>query len=361
MKEIKAIVLKCVMEGQGVAQTDGKEQKFALLKTVGYPVKSIHDNNIFSKKVFTEVDGGKLKATVKISADGIRHAIHIGEHPSHSPNIALHERLKVLFQSNLGTHQRGYLITDTGEVRKSCYSVTDFLEDTGAAPVLELHTCAGMKESSEEDEDSGTSLFFRESLGETSYKGQIVIEPETARTISMSMLQGRLALVESSEASFRENLGKQLGSKIPPSAFYINEESAYHIPEQMIRLTDEQTTLIINNLIEKIASVFISKSQSGYAKMVSIQAKEVIDPLVDYGEDRGWISLASGGVLDREALKTFLSDMSYQNSFTEMPPEKANELLEEYDAQVKEAKALKAKTKKDKKVKAKAAKSQSDS
>lgn len=353
MKDIKAIIVKATLRGHGVVQFDGKDQGYAVNRSKNTLIKNTHDNVSYAKASFAtskDAEGSDvITRTLKISGDGLRHAIHAEEHPFHTPNIAHSDLHKVIFLSNLGTQQRGYLITDTGERKKSTYCITSAKEVSGAVPVLELHSRSGAKETAEsEGSAKDTTLFSRDSVGDTEYEFTMYIDPSEMGMISLSDLQDRRALVDCLVPAFRERLSANLGSAVPEPAYFVKPGSAYQIPEMGILLTQEQVHMMVMDLLRKVASVYISKSQTGYAKITGVQIKAIVDPLTDLDDGTGFVVVKQEGrPFDAGLASSYLE--SFVQSYTECDQERSRQELKDFDDEVKVAKKLAADSRKEKK------------
>ena len=356
MRNIKSLIVKATMTGRGVVQFDGVGQDYAHNISKGTLVKSgsIIGTSTFAKASYSstakDADGKDIiLRTIKISGDGLRHAIHVEEHPFHTPNIAHSDLHKVVFLADLGTLQRGYLITDTGERKKSSYCVTSAKEVSGSIPTLEQHARSGAKEKAKNEGDSkDTTAFGRESIGDTKYEFTLLIDLSELGMISLSDLQDRRALVDSLVPLFRERLSANLGSQVPEAFHFIKKGCAYSIPERGILLNQDQVRVMAVNLLQKIASVFISKSQTGYAKVTDVHIKAIVDPLTDTDDGMGFVTVKDATKsFDKEVIEAYLE--SFQQSYLVVPEDVARAELMEYNDKVAEAKKATADAKKAKK------------
>jgi hypothetical protein len=328
-KTIKSFVVKVILRGHGVVQFDGKDQKYAHNKSKNVPVKAKYDNVSFAKAHFVDIgadkDGNRIiMKFLELSANGIRHATHFKEHPFHTPNIGVHDAYRIPYLANIGTQQRGYLITGTNERRKSCYAVTAAKEISGATPVLEFYSRSGAKDSNENkvsDEDANdTTIHSRDSVGDTVYACTLLIDPIELGFISLSELQDRRALLPESEKIFRAAFGANLGSDVRASSYYVKKDSAYQIPEHGILLTEDQVKFMVADLFRKVASIDIRKSQNGYAKTYEVKVKAVFDPLVDLEtSETGWHTIFDSNGYHQPEVDSVLSeqlDSVYQEKST---------------------------------------------
>ena len=381
MKNIKAILVRATMSGNGVVQFDSKEQKFAHNSSEAL-VKTRNNNVNYGKACFRQIgvhpETGRprISKTLKISADGIRHAIHVEEHPFHTPNVGISPAFRIPYLANLGTIQRGYMITDTEERKKSAYTVTSAIEVGGAIPVLEFFCRSGAKDKNAntdeegrvvaktEDDGKDTTLFSRETTGATRYTFTAAIDVAELGFFSLSSLADRRAVIDSGVEAFSKALSANLGSEVPAPAYFIKEGCAYQIPEKGILLTDDQVKLLILDLLQKMARVSINKSQSGFAQVDSLHIKCVVNPLLDSAIPDIKETVPEGWTLAFDATKGFVLPVdtleSFNRPYKELSSyEDAEALVQELEAQVDSGKAKKREAKVQKREAAKAKKSAS--
>lgn len=363
MKKIKSIIVRATLSGNGVVQFDSKDQKYAHNASEAL-VKTRNNNVNYAKACFRQIgthpESGRprISKTLKISADGIRHAIHAEEHPFHTPNVGISPAFRIPYLANLGTIQRGYMITDTEERKKSCYTVTSAIEISGAIPVLEFFCRSGAKDKNAntdeegrvltktEDDDKDTTLFSRETTGNTLYTFTAAIDTSELGFFSLSSLADRRAVIDSGVEAFRKALSDNLGSEVPAPAYFTKEGCAYQIPEKGILLTDSQVKVMVLDLLQKMARVSINKSQCGYAQVDSLFIKCVVNPLCDSAIPDAKETAPEGWTLAYDATKGFvLPDdtlESFCRPYKELPSyEDAEALVQDLESQVDSGKAKK--------------------
>ena len=350
METVKSLKVVITLQGQGVVQTDGKEVGYAVNKCDGTLVKSFHDNTSYAKSSFRTGKEGLLGRDIKISGDGLRHAIHVLEHPYHTPNVYIHDALKLAYIANIGTMQRGYLCADSGERRKSIYCITPAYEKSGAVPLLEQHSRSGAKTSSEDGGAKDTTIFSRESLGATTYEAEMYIDISEAGFIPLSDLADRRAINDDLVTEFRRILGEQLGSTVPEPAFFVRKYSAYRTPEKGIQLDPQQVKMIVLDLLTKVASINISKSQAGYARAVQVVVTPILNGLGKCGKS-STVFNAAAGEMDFRGLSTVLDNLS--SDYEKTDTDAAVALIKDLETRKKAEADAKKKAKADKKGKKK--------
>lgn len=364
MKNVKSICLKVSMVGNGVVQYDSKDQKHAHNRCTNVPLYANNNNNAFAKACFRKSSNPKdtkdLEKTIKISADGLRHAIHIEEHPFQNPNVGLSTFSRIAFLSNPGTLLRGYLVADANiSIRKkSCYAVTSAHEVSDAVPTMEFFSRSGARAANSEkaqDDGSDTSIHSRETAGATRYQFELLIDPAELGFIPMDDLQDRRAVLDADKELFRASLASNLGlASVPDASYYVKAGSAYQIPERGIMLPSDVVKSLVASLIRKVAGIHISKSQSGYAQVDSIECIAINAP-VDDPNGESVTLMPSGGRLDLTLFENLVQ--SFATVYKEQSLEEALSVRTEIDKQVTDAQAAskaKKKAKKDDKEKAKA-------
>lgn len=364
MTKSKTILVKAEMIGKGVVQFDSNEQKWVHNQCSG--VQLVRHNNVSlakaSYKVIGKDENGKdiLQKTLKISGDGLRHAAHVEAMPYHTPNIAVHPAIKIKFQGSIDAQQRGYFLVDEGksERRKSCYAITSASEISGAKTIIETHSRSGAKEVNADKEvgDAGdTSFFARESVGETRYGFTAAINLEELSFIPISDLFDRRAIIDDHVDAFRAELSKNLGMPVPAPAYFTRKGTSYAVPEKGIKLSSEAVKFLAIDLIKKLAGINIQKSQTGFAKVLSLSVKLVNDPLVDTeSSPEGWITVRVDG--SAVSLSELQSSLDPESGYEEVNLEEAEATLKKFDEAIKAAVVAKREDKKEKKAKEKKSK-----
>jgi hypothetical protein len=323
MSKIKSIAIKGTLAGQGVIQFDGNDNSYlnGQCKNSYFGGKREKNEN-YGKYVYIMTEDENKKSIVerklKLSSDGIRHFIHIAEHPVQIPSINKNKTAFVKYIANLGTLERGFMIADKGSEfdglkRKSVYNITDAIEKTGALPILETYSRSGEKQEKEdEDSKSDTTFFKRESVGETSYEFEGFINLAELAFIPMSHYHDRESINEGIVEEFRVELGKNLqraynrlskeyhelarikfDSLVAEPSYYTKnaEDNAFDVPEKGILLTEGQALTIAYDLLDKMQNIYWSKAQTGFAKTVNLAVKGIVNIFNDLNNDSGFISL----------------------------------------------------------------------
>jgi len=322
----KTLALKLTLSGQDIVQFNGNKDGYLRKRCENrfFYDDASNKNMLFAKVVIEKVgvdDSGKdiLNQYLKISGDGLRHAIHIKEHPIHIPDVCRDKEAYINFVANLGTLQRGFLIADGASdfnnlKRSSAYCLTDAI-DYNTPIKMDVHSRSGEKKKKTEDVDSDnmkgdTTLTARENAGKTQYHSTGFINLSELSFIPMGIHHDRQTINEGIVDEYRTRLGhnlrnayERLNKKYPaklspnfisevpaPSYYKRTVEDAYAVPEMGILLTNEQLQVIVLDLLDKINNIFISKSQGAYAYTTDLQIK-AIDEINDMKNDDGFFTL----------------------------------------------------------------------
>lgn len=337
MKDVKSIFFELSLKGRGIVNFDSKDQKWYWNQQADVSLVR-YDNISFGKGNYKKLENGKLKKTLKISSDCLRHAIHIEGHPFHTVNILHNEDARIKFLSHVDTLLRGYMLTDTMEKKKSCYVISSAENISDSVSSIEIHSRSGAKEiKKNEEDDSDNSFFGRETVGDTHYVSQGAVGIKELRFISLDDKFDRRALQSDCAKKYIACLAKTLGSPVSEPAYYQIKGSAYQIPEFGILLTDEQVKFLLKTLFEKMESISIGKSQVGYAMEDSLKFKVVQNPL----KDKMWDKDNWNTTLD-------LDTLTFDNPYEKVDADAAVALHQEVQALADKKKEDKSSKKKDK-------------
>jgi hypothetical protein len=336
MLKVKSLAFKLGLIGQGIVQNNGKGNQYLNNRCQNYYSEKATDKNVVYAKYNYNIvgknqsDDGKeydvIARNLKISSDGLRHAIHIKEHPIQIPATVLenNKAARIKYLSNLGAIERGYMLPNGGK-RKSAYAITSAVEISGALPALEVCSSSGQRDD--------TSFFMKEQVGKTEYIAEGFIDLNELGFISMSRLHDRLAINEGDETEFRCELGKNLnvayaklktkGYRLPeldkdvpkPNYFLKSTEQALNISEKGIYLKSSQIVLLAYDLLDKMLGINIVKSQSGYARTRSLKVKMVSDIFADLTTEDGYKDFNKTFVLD-EIEQSYVVDAEGETKVT---------------------------------------------
>lgn len=284
MSTTKAIEIKLELTGHGVVQTGGDE------KSLSYQRSDIdvqrYNNVVYAKGnlVRDPQHEGKYIKILKISGDGLRHAIHAKAMPSNTPNVLISKASRIFYTATLDALLRGWLSVSSDDRKKSAYALTA-AEDKNAVLQIELFSNSAPKESaSDVNAASDTSLFARETTGDTHYTATGFINIEELRFISVSDIYGRRAVQNDDAEAFRKFLTANIGSEVDVPRYWRRNDGSSNIPEFGILLNDAQVAVLVKHLLLEMAEISISKSASGFAKTSKVEIKVISRPTEDYAK-----------------------------------------------------------------------------
>lgn len=270
----KSLRINLRLHGHGVVQNGDKASE----KNLTYKRDDVngqkHDNVTYAKGNYyrgTDDEGKEtLTKVLKISGDGIRHAIHAESMGVFTPNVLRNTATRLAYYSHLDTVIRGWLHADAGHRNGSAYSVTG-AEDKDAVLHMEFCSSSAPKLEKEfKDDPSQASVFTRENTGDTDYKAHVIVDISKLRFLSLSDVYGRRVIADDEAEVFVRLLSRNIGSPVSAPAYYRRRGTAITIPERGILLTDEQVHVLVRHLLRGIANIQIVKSSTGYARTKSM-------------------------------------------------------------------------------------------
>lgn len=342
---VKSIKFNLTLKGHGVVQTDGQEQGSAMVYKRGdVSMAAAFDkhgqllkNIVWAKGNFEryldEEGKTRLRKILKISGDGLRHAIHREAMPANTPSILLSPESCIFATASLDMLIRGWLsLSKSMEGRKrSAYTITA-AEAPDAQLNLELFANSAPKtkksESSDEakDEPRDTSLFARETTGDTCYNATGFIDVEELRFISVSDIYGRRAISDDMAELYRAQLSENLGSEVDVPRYWKRKNGSSNIPERGILLDNAQVSRLILHLLKGMANIHIVKSASGFAQTSEL----TIFPLKDanYAPCDG-VKVFDGNVFNSSVIPT-----SFVSPWEEITEEEGRARVETIDSAI---------------------------
>ena len=358
-----SIKIKLKINGQGVVNFDGKEQKYFMNEHCG--TKYYGDNVKIAKKTFQFVDninevdaeyidedgnvkdkGKKKKVDVeshlKISSNCLRHHIFGNTYPN---ALALYS--DYIFANFITSPQnmvRGYMETEEGMayVKKSALTITDAIEQNGVVPYLELNSREIKKEK------NSNSLFYTENVGNVSYLAKGNIDLKTLQFMSDDELFGRVSFKPKwleGENPLLEKVFKNHYGYIPYKEGYFTSTKGVlteRFAEHGIKFNDDFVKFLVKDTLKRILHFGIFNANA-FAQTVSLKVKKVENGVLDtFDDENGWEDLTSDEAIDK-------FDFSINDFFEEVDAETAKmtrkELVEAKEKAETEAKKDKKVTK----------------
>jgi len=332
MNSVKSIKFNLTLSGSGIVQTDHKEQKH-IYNQCENATFAKNKYNTFAKANYYKNNEGKINRKVKISSDGLRHAIHIGGHDKHVQNIDTDELL-VPYIASVDSVLRGYMIPGK-EKKKSVYCITSAEIVNGAIPTLDVHLRSGKMDGKDEidnigndvdsskikdnnkadnETDKNSGFFFRENIGDTVYAASGFVNIKDLRFISVCDVYDRRMVQDDDADDYIEALSKNINSSVPEIGYYNLKNSSYIIPERGIVLTDDNCRFLISSLFKKISNIMICKSCGGYAKAEKLE----IELVSSFDSEPIKYTIFENGVYDDSCLNTVTFDNPFEESTFEI-------------------------------------------
>lgn len=287
----KTILFKLTLQGHGVVNFDSNDQKWYHNQQDGVSLVR-HDNVSFAKgRYYRKPHTDKLLKKIVISAECLRHNMYINEMPNYSTNIMHHRPSLLNFLASKAAVERGYMFATKAATlkRKSPVNITEAEQFGLAKSSIETNSNSGVKTSKTDEDAAGdTSFYAREMVGDITYEALGSIDIDELQYISLSPNYDRLAVDPDMAAEYLDTLSADLGSRVPEPAYYRKSKSLTTVPEYGILLTDDQTKGLVSDILTRLMSINIAKSQTGHAYTRRLDIKIVENPLVDTFHSRNW-------------------------------------------------------------------------
>ena len=356
---MKQIIFKATMEGCGVVNFDDKSQCFSLNK-LGIKELLVKDgsgkfteNTKYAKKDFfvkKDEDGQPMKDddgnliydyNIKISGDCVRNAIFKNEVECVNPIIAKNPIIACNYYLSKVGLTRGYLNAvkdEQGFKNKSCITVTDAREISGAKSHIEIGSTSG--------ERNETSMYYTEKIGDAKYALEGIIDFKKLMFVVADPMFDRMAIhpdwVTSGLAE--KTLRNFYGDKSQPTVGYFTSSSectTNTIAEYGLILNEELVVYLVKYLLKSIMGCSI-KRNNAYANVTSLSIKFIDDIIFDKMDDaKGWIELKTKEDIEKLDFKV---DCPYEKA-TEDDIKALETMRKEYEDGLKKAKDEKKKAK----------------
>ena len=298
---IKYIEFQLELEGQGVVNYDGKEQKFLFHKRENNPtynqkvkhLATINDNVAFAKKAFFLDENGNLDYKIKISSNCLRHAIFNKDIPCFSPNVLINDFTRLNYIASPAILLRGEMLANDKNtyIRKSAISLTDALSTTNGLSYADTCTRNMQKIEKEETTDkSGTSFFSRETIGDIKYKVEGEIDLSVLQFLSADDVASRRFLNADEYEQFKMFLQTRMPSFKSDLKYYQYKTSVVHLPELGALLSNDDLIYLVKYFFESVININIKRNNS-YARFSSLKIRMIEDNI---NRDKSkWIEIKS--------------------------------------------------------------------
>lgn len=267
---IKSVDLKISASGKGVVNWNGTASVYshqAEQYVSNHLLPKLRGVDMMRVKDFKDIDE---KARLYVSSNCIRHEL-FKEYSYNLKSVTLSNVASVL-ASVLGL-VRGYVIAEgsTSLKRKSCLLMEDFVSDEKTTLEYEQFSQAGARNE--------TSIFSKHTTNDVNYTAYASINIEDLQFLPLEDSLGRSCFREIVSEEEGIELAKEISDYLktldfdekysPEAVFsnnYVRKNAISKSGEAGILLNDDAITLIVNEVIDLIKSVYIQKS-SAYLKV----------------------------------------------------------------------------------------------
>ena len=338
---IKAVKFRVTLNGRGVVNFDSTDQKYFInshcdnsqlaresggkitdnqtfAKKEFYRLYDSHEAYLDAVKEFAEKNGidineakknlPEFAENLKISYNCLRYAIFGGTHDV-DPVIWKFPIAASNFIANPLGFSRGYMCPDKKDSfkKKSSLNVTDAIDDK-AVVYMELYTKSGNR--------NDTSLFYKETAGETNYVFNAYFDVAEAQFLSFDDVFARRAVSNSYiegenylEKAFVKNYGR-----VPYTVGVFsknNEIFGKSYGEYGAKMDDEFINGLIHKLTEQMLSININRN-GGVAYTTKVEYKPIYSAEDMISED-GWKTLGKADNMEKFEIYQFYEESSHQD------------------------------------------------
>jgi hypothetical protein len=293
MKTAKSILFRANLKGYGIVNYDGGDQRFTFNALAKNQEKSRFDNVTYAKKQWTSMgEDGKCDYKIIISSDCLKHELFKEDVAFQSPNIMHHKSLLLNNIASPAMLLRGYMFATKEQTlkRSGAITLTDAIQTCKAISSLETFSRSGEKITDENQSD--TSFFKKETIGDVSYLTRGAIDLMQLQLLSTDQTFDRLGL----DPDLFEEYVKILSTRMVVDAklgYYKIKDSIIDIPEYGVLFSNENVVELTKLFLKKLLKFSIKKSKA-FADVVDVEYKIIYDPLTDrLNDENGWTILTS--------------------------------------------------------------------
>lgn len=283
--KIKSIAFRMQLEGNGVVNFDGNEQKKILKFLCGTPINDgggQNENYKFAKKEFFELpkeeqtEYKKFGYRLKISSECLRHALF---NETYNPSIIYTAPLLAHYTFSKSRLIQGWMWADSTKttpsvVKSSALSISHASSD--AVPFLELQTQDIPKEKT--SDESSTSLYFKENVGRVNYNVDGFIDIEKLQFLSADPFFGRMAVNASwveGEDCLMDKTFMNLYGCIPYKKGWWQSSTQHmskYVGEFGMKFDNEFVVMLLKDLLKRLLNMNITRA-TAYAKTAKLEIK----------------------------------------------------------------------------------------
>lgn len=315
--KIKNIEFQLELEGHGIVNYDGKEQKWLFTKRENNPdynqkvkhLSTMKENVAFGKKDFFLDENGNLDYRIKISSNCLRHEIFYKDIPCFSPNVLINDFTRLNYCASPAVLLRGEMLVNEKNtfVRKSPITITHALSTTNELSYTD--TCTRNMQKTEKVEigdKSDTSFYNRETIGDVKYKAEGTIDLSVLQFLSADDVASRRFLNADEYNSFKTILQSRMPNYNSDLKYYQYKTSVVHLPELGALLSNDNIVELVKYFFGSVVNINIKRNNS-YARFTGLKIR-----LIDDNINRNnieWIEIKS--IKDIENLINFDSEIFY--------------------------------------------------
>lgn len=300
--KVRAILIRLILEGQGIVNFDSKDQKWIYFREESHINKRNHDGVTYAKRNFYRDADGNLQSKLKISRDCILKSTFDEDMIAQSSAIMHHESLLYNYIASPYGIIRGYLLPTSQQTlkRKSALTLSAAEQTCNAIPYLETFSKSGDRgKSKEAGEKSSNNFYEAETVGNISYLAEGILDLGELQFLGADQSLDRFSINPDGFDKYKQVLDMRLdGAKDLELKFYKLDGSVVDIAELGVLLTPEQVKTLTKHTLYRLLTTHI-KRKSAFAKTIKMQIKLVEDPLKDLAsEANGWIDIKNSKNID---------------------------------------------------------------
>lgn len=275
----KSVKFRGEISSSGIVNFDGKEARFIIRKAKPDFKSALSNDNVKLAKhaIFqsgTWEDGSpKLTAVLKISKDCIRQAMFFDDQPFHNPAIIYAPKLLIKAIASPVGILRGYMYPDVGVKKSSPIYMSDAVQTSNNVSTIDFgSTHMTRDEKVNPDDESGTSIHYKESIGGiVTYGFEGSLHLTELQFISLSEMHDRLGVDPNYLVDYLKNLETFLGDKTPEKAFYVMKTAAAGLPEEGLLFSPIQVRTLVEAFFTRLINLEICRGASGRAWLSNLE------------------------------------------------------------------------------------------
>lgn len=305
---IKRIIFKSELEGRGVVNFDGDEQRNFLNEHCG--TKYFNENYKLAKKSFTKKETSEISFVdkngkeyvndtdykLKISSTCLRNAIFANDANVQNPRICIASPILAYFISSIQGLLRGYTAMEHKNfaiTRKGALTCSCAIQKNNSVSYVELHSNSAPKETIEGK--GSTSLYYTENVGDIVYETKGFINLDILQFLSCDPFFGRIMFDSQwleGETPLIDKMFKQHYGATPYKKGYFSSSTSTltkHLGEQGLLFDDDFVIFLVKEQVKRLLNVNINRAE-GYASTKSLKLKFIENGYNPFNEE-GWVEV----------------------------------------------------------------------